>query len=104
MMFVCIMFVFVCVQSGYTPLHLAARSGHENLVRLLLNSPGVQADVETDVHVRVLQHSRESLRADVTDVMRSCVPRAPLLFIWRLRADTRLWWVSCSAAPDLSCT
>ncbi|XP_026785883.3 transient receptor potential cation channel, subfamily N, member 1 [Pangasianodon hypophthalmus] len=35
-------------ESGYTPLHFAAQSGHENVVRLLLNSPGVLADAETN--------------------------------------------------------
>ncbi|XP_071836319.1 uncharacterized protein [Apostichopus japonicus] len=32
---------------GLTPLHLACQSGHEGLVRLLLNSPGVQPDIST---------------------------------------------------------
>ncbi|XP_070555789.1 serine/threonine-protein phosphatase 6 regulatory ankyrin repeat subunit B-like isoform X2 [Ptychodera flava] len=32
---------------GFTPLHLAAQSGHEGLVRVLLNSPGVMPDVPT---------------------------------------------------------
>ncbi|XP_053348677.1 transient receptor potential cation channel, subfamily N, member 1 [Clarias gariepinus] len=36
-------------ESGYTPLHIAAKSGDENVVRLLLNSPGVTADAETNL-------------------------------------------------------
>ena len=31
-------------EAGLTPLHLAAYSGDENVVRLLLNSPGVSVD------------------------------------------------------------
>ena len=31
-------------EAGLTPLHLAAYSGDENVVRLLLNSPGILVD------------------------------------------------------------
>lgn len=34
-------------ESGMTPLHFAAYSGNENVVRLLLNSAGVQVDAAT---------------------------------------------------------
>ena len=38
-------------ESGLTPLHLAAYSGRENVVRILLNSPGVQHDAVTNLNV-----------------------------------------------------
>lgn len=41
-------------ESGMTPLHLAAYSGNENVVRLLLNSAGVQVDAATTENVSSL--------------------------------------------------
>lgn len=38
-------------ESGMTPLHLAAYSGNENVVRLLLNSAGVQVEAATTENV-----------------------------------------------------
>lgn len=38
-------------ESGMTPLHLASYSGNENVVRLLLNSAGVQVDAATSENV-----------------------------------------------------
>ncbi|KAH9498484.1 hypothetical protein Btru_007628 [Bulinus truncatus] len=36
-------------EAGMTPLHFAAQSGHEGLVRILLNCPGVQTDSASSV-------------------------------------------------------
>lgn len=41
-------------ESGMTPLHFAAYSGNENVVRLLLNSAGVQVDASTVESVRFI--------------------------------------------------
>jgi ankyrin repeat protein len=38
-------------ESGMTPLHLASYSGNENVVRLLLNSAGVQVEAATTENV-----------------------------------------------------
>jgi len=42
-------------ESGMTPLHFAAYSGNENVVRLLLNSAGVQVDASTVESVRFIK-------------------------------------------------
>lgn len=42
------------LQAGMTPLHFAAQSGHEGLVRILLNCSGVQTDSASSVSVCVL--------------------------------------------------
>jgi len=36
------------IEYGFTPLHLSARNGHDGIVRLLLNSPGVKVDAATE--------------------------------------------------------
>jgi ankyrin repeat protein len=36
-----------------TPLHIASKHGHEHVVRLLLQQPGVDVNAETAPHIQV---------------------------------------------------
>ena len=36
------------IHSGWTPLHLAARAGNADIVRMLLSCNGIDADARTD--------------------------------------------------------
>lgn len=48
-------------ESGMTPLHFAAYSGNENVVRLLLNSAGVQVDASTVENVSSAKMTRSRM-------------------------------------------
>lgn len=77
-----------------TPLHLASYSGNENVVRLLLNSAGVQVDATTTENVicitfKCLNTSGSVLRR------RSLFNRAIIHFTWLVLAGTLRWWVYC---------
>lgn len=47
-------------ESGMTPLHLSSYSGNENVVRLLLNSAGVQVEASTTENVSMWGSSLEN--------------------------------------------
>jgi hypothetical protein len=48
-------------EAGLTPLHLAAYSGDENVVRLLLNSPGVSVDQPSSQNVKQFTYFQPSV-------------------------------------------
>ena len=52
-------------EAGLAPLHLAAYSGDENVVRLLLNSPGVTVDQPSAQNVYFVYIKRRHFKKSV---------------------------------------
>ncbi|KAI5621887.1 transient receptor potential cation channel, subfamily N, member 1, partial [Silurus asotus] len=62
---------------GYTPLHFAAQWGHENVVRLLLNSPGVLDEAKTNPECFTPLHL--AAQSGQTDVVRLLLSKSSSL-------------------------
>lgn len=81
-------------ESGMTPLHLASYSGNENVVRLLLNSAGVQVEAATTENV--CKNFENALKYGISYNLYNAFTffRVIIRCIWRVSAVICKWWVS----------